>query len=127
MKRFVFYDRSTSECVGDVECEKLGALPDGWGAVESDLPWEGHYFDGEVVVPCGDYTLDALPVPCRLRIDGLEYEVSEPLGEIEFPRLSYPVQYQVSVDAGPRHLKKGWVLYVPEYSAHYTVATPEAS
>lgn len=79
--------------------------------IESGQAWiEGAYSDDTYFVDpstrtaylMGDYTLDTLPLPCVVEIDGLRYECAEQ------PQIAFaePGMYTVSVDAGPRYLKK---------------------
>lgn len=55
-----------------------------------------------VITPKGDYTLESLPLPCTVTIEGVEYAVTEQ------PTFSfnYPGTYIISVDAGVRYLQK---------------------
>ena len=136
MTRYVVYDLVTMDCVGDLECDELGGLPvpeagmgvvpNPVGAIESGEPWEtsyiassfvlvseGVYEEVLTVLPQGDYTLEALPLPCLLTIEGVEYEVTEqPV--YEWPVLPEPMEYVVLVDAGVQYLKKEFVVYVAE-------------
>ncbi|MBM7454454.1 hypothetical protein HNR62_000283 [Oceanisphaera litoralis] len=56
-----------------------------------------------------DYELDALPLPCTVTIEGVDYRCDEQ-PEIEF---DVPGRYTVMVDAGPRYLKKEFVIENP--------------
>lgn len=53
-----------------------------------------------------DYTLNHLPLPCLVTIEGVEYEVTkQPTFEFDVPGT-----YTIQVDAGPRYLKKEFTL-----------------
>lgn len=53
-----------------------------------------------------DFTLEQLPLPCTVTIEGTEYPVTEqPVFEFDAPG-----QYLIQVDAGPRYLKKEFTL-----------------
>lgn len=55
-----------------------------------------------------DYTLDALPLPCVVTIEGVEYPCSEqPVFEFDAPG-----RYTVRVNAGAQYLEK--VFYVDQ-------------
>jgi hypothetical protein len=59
----------------------------------------------------GDYTLDNLPLPCKITIDDQVYDC-----EVQ-PILTFPVagSYVVSVDAGVKYFKKEFILeYTPQ-------------
>lgn len=49
-----------------------------------------------------DYTLDQLPIPCKITIEGVEYNVTDQ------PELTFNVDgiYKISIDAGVEYLKK---------------------
>lgn len=63
-----------------------------------------HYFDldSETVQPKSDYALDALPLPCTVTIEGVEYTCTEQ-PTFEF---NYPGTYLIKVDAGVAYLEK---------------------
>lgn len=50
-----------------------------------------------------DYTLDALPLPCTVEIEEVEYELTEQPPAFEFDA---PGEYTIRVDAGPEYLAK---------------------
>lgn len=53
-----------------------------------------------------DYTLDAIPLPATITIEGVTYEVSEqPTFEFDVPGT-----YNIQVDAGPKFLQKEFVI-----------------
>lgn len=58
------------------------------------------------VQPCQDYRLEALPLPCTLTIEGVQYPCDQQ-PEISFER---PGSYQIAVDAGPAWLKKTFTV-----------------
>lgn len=53
-----------------------------------------------------DYRLDALPLPCTLTIEGVQYSC-EQQPEISFEQ---PGTYHIAVDAGPAWLKKTFTV-----------------
>lgn len=63
-----------------------------------------HYIDTvtATIKVKGDYLLDALPMPCVLTIEGQEY----PCTDQPTLNLSPAGTYEISVDAGPKYLKK---------------------
>tara|TARA_R110001583_G_scaffold34551_1_gene115853 strand:- start:5056 stop:5403 length:348 start_codon:yes stop_codon:yes gene_type:complete len=72
---------------------------------------ETHYFNTELAAirTKGDYTIDALPLPCTVTIEGVEYAVTEQ------PTLTfnYPGTYVVKIDAGVRFLEKEFEILWP--------------
>lgn len=62
-----------------------------------------------VLAPKADYTLDALPLPCTVTIEGVEYSVTE---QPTFA-FNYPGTYTISVDAGVRFLAKEFEIVWP--------------
>lgn len=54
-----------------------------------------------------DYTLDALPLPCKVWIEGVEYDVTE---QPTFA-FSQPGTYEIVVDAGVKHLLKRFMYH----------------
>lgn len=56
----------------------------------------------ETILPKSDYTLDTLPLPCTLTIEGVDYYCTEQ-PTFEF---NYPGVYKIKVDAGAAFLKK---------------------
>lgn len=60
------------------------------------------------ITPKGDYTVEDIPVPCNITIEGVEYSCSTT------PVISFaePGEYVVQVDAGHAYLKKEFVLNV---------------
>lgn len=63
------------------------SLPVPPGALEIPEPVSGDLFakDGKLV-PRIDYSIDALPLPCKVIIDGVEYDVTEqPTFEFDAP------------------------------------------
>ncbi|MEH6626964.1 MAG: hypothetical protein V7739_10995 [Motiliproteus sp.] len=83
-----------------------------WCAEEGELWIEGeggdltHYVDlaGPTITPKADYTLAALPLPCTLTIEGIDYPVTE---QPTFA-FNYPGTYTIEVDAGPAYLAKSF-------------------
>lgn len=73
--------------------------------VFDDTHWMG--VDELVAIrPKEDYSLDALPLPCAVTIEGVEYPCTEqPTFEFDAPG-----RYLIRVDAGPRYLIKEFTL-----------------
>lgn len=69
---------------------------------------ETDYVDLEyhTIKPKHDYSLDTLPLPCVISIEGLEYRITEK-PEFEF---ELPGEYLIEVDAGPQYLKKSFYV-----------------
>lgn len=65
----------------------------------------GFYENGSIH-PFIDYSLESLPVPCTVVIEGIAYMVTEQ-ATFEF---NYPGTYQLCVDPGPRYLKKVFTI-----------------
>lgn len=55
-----------------------------------------------VIMAKSNYTLEALPLPCTVTIEGVEYEVT---AQPEFT-FNYPGTYKIKVNAGVRFLEK---------------------
>lgn len=54
------------------------------------------------IKPKQDYTLEALPLPCTVEIEGVRYPVE---GQPDF-EFDAPGRYEIEVDAGPAYLRK---------------------
>lgn len=62
--------------------------------------------------PKRDFALSALPLPCVVRIEGVEYRcTTQPQFEFDVPGT-----YQIEVDAGPRFHKKAFTYAYPPRS-----------
>ena len=63
-----------------------------------------YYYDvvNDLILKKQDYTLDNLPLPCTITIEGISYEVTEQ------PTFEFDVagEYTIEVDAGVEYLKK---------------------
>ncbi|GAA3704449.1 hypothetical protein GCM10022421_09070 [Oceanisphaera sediminis] len=71
--------------------------------VDDDVRDDTHWIDDAATPqPKADYTLEALPIPCTVTIEGVEYHCTEQ-PEFEFDA---PGTYVILVDAGPRYLRK---------------------
>lgn len=68
-----------------------------------------YYVQDKLLVKKQDYTLDNLPLPCTITIEGVPYEITEQ------PTFEFDVagEYLIEVDAGVKYLKKEFV-YVAE-------------
>lgn len=109
MKQWLFYDAVTGAGVGDCTCNELGELPSGWAAIESSADWAVSYVNlaDMSIHPRQDYTLDALPLPCEIMVEGQSYQVNEqPV--FNFPRAG---EYRIYVSAGPQYLEKEFVYH----------------
>lgn len=110
MKKFLFYDAVTGVCVGDCTCAGLGELPAGWAAIESSADWAVSYVNltDMSIHPRQDYTLDALPLPCELTVEGQSYQVTEQ------PVFNFPLpgEYRIYVNAGVQYLEKEFIYHV---------------
>jgi hypothetical protein len=113
MKQFVIYENTTGAI-----CRVINAPDSLHVAVQFEIVAGTHHsfieaygcddthyvnLDGEPkIMPKEDYTLEALPLPCTVTIEEVEYLCTEQ-PTFEF---NYPGTYTVSVDAGPRYLVK---------------------
>jgi hypothetical protein len=80
----------------------------GWLVHDGSISDEVHYVDlyTLTVLEKQDFTLESLPLPCTVTIEGVEYPVTEqPTFEFSAPGI-----YLVQVDAGPAYLKKEFSL-----------------
>lgn len=106
--KHVFYvvdegDGVNSLCEVVLAPGKVDAYLEAVGGIEvpPDQPLPAFVEDG-VVYPAEDYSLAAVPLPCTITIEGVEYECHEqPVFEFDAPGT-----YVIKVDAGPRYLKK---------------------
>ncbi|MGY8872231.1 MAG: hypothetical protein ACKVJE_17480 [Pseudomonadales bacterium] len=121
-KQYVLYDVATMNCIGSTECEELGVLPVieasmgqpaiTLGAIESAADWETSYVNSAMeVVPQGDYTLEALPLPCTATIEGVEYLLTQQ-ESFTFTPLDVEMAYVITIDAGVEYLKKEFTVNV---------------
>lgn len=88
-------------------------VPDGYGALPAPsaahdgLLWVEH--ETGTIHAKGDYPLEALPLPCTITIEGVDYHCTEqPVFEFDAPG-----SYTIEVDAGPRYLKKEFTIENP--------------
>ncbi len=105
---------------GEIDCIGYGpaehwpqiqqdASEEGWQALPVEhQPGLNSYVDLATltVKPRQDYSLDTLPLPCTLTIEGVQYPCEQQ------PELSFeqPGSYQISVDAGPAWLDKTFTI-----------------
>lgn len=83
----------------DLQC----GVGDSWLEGEANDVTDYVNLDAEpTITPKGDYTLEALPLPCTVTIEGVEYQVTE---QPTF-QFNYPGTYKISVDAGVRYLRR---------------------
>lgn len=89
------------------QCEEGEA----WMEVEGHIEHGEVYVDPETKVICPklDYTLEALPIPCTLTIEGQDYHCEEQ-PEIEFDA---PGTYRILVEAGTKYLRKEFTVENP--------------
>lgn len=113
LQTYLIYKVSTGEADRSLRCsaDQLSYnLRPGEAAIECDWVPDGtRYVANGQLRQCGDYQLDALPLPCTVRIEGVEYECrSQPMFEFDVPG-----EYQIEVDAGPRFLRKEFTYAYP--------------
>lgn len=116
MNNFAIYDRVTGEIFSiigapdkthvEIQLEVISGA--GYIEVDTDVQNDTHYVITETdeIALKGDYQLSGLPVPCAITIEGAEYHCTEQ-PEFEFDA---PGTYIITVDAGPRYLKKEFVI-----------------
>ena len=109
MKKYLLYWLETGEALGNSSAPNLDALPPFMGAVESEASFEHHWIDPVTrqVHALTDYTLDSLPLPCTLTIEGIEYACTEQ------PTFSFAQagDYRIYVDAGPAYYKREFIYH----------------
>jgi len=114
---YVIYDMSTGRIDRQVRCpEYLIALQlaESEGCLEGSCDDSAFYVDLESLRtrPKRDFALSALPLPCVIRIEGVEYKcTTQPKFEFDVPGT-----YQIEVDAGPQFNKKVFAYAYPALS-----------
>lgn len=85
----------------------------GEAAIESTWVPDGtRYVEAGALRQCQDYSLAKLPLPCMVRIEGVEYKcTTQPVFEFDVPGT-----YQIEVDAGPQFKKKVFTYAHPPRS-----------
>ena len=70
-------------------------------------PSTPHYINnGGEVTPCESFTIDSIPLPCVITIEGVKYEVTtEPTFEFDAPGT-----YEIHVDAGAKYIKETFIV-----------------
>ena len=120
MRNFIVYRPLTGEILRNISApddSNVVIQPDvvaGAGFIEhpSQVDDEQYYVNLDtdpVIMPKGDYTLEALPLPCTVTIEGTEYAVTE---QPTFA-FNYPGTYLIKVDAGVQFLEKEFEIVWP--------------
>lgn len=114
---YVIYEEATGRVHSQMVCPPsmidLQIRP-GQAWIEGSLSSGNAYVDvaNQVIKPQADYSLAKLPLPCTVRIEGVEYKcTTQPIFEFDVPG-----EYRIEVDAGPRFLKKEFTYAYPPRS-----------
>lgn len=114
---YVVYEGASGRLVKTVVCSpenidmQLGA---GEAYIEGAVTSDDFYVDTEslAVRPKRDFSLSGLPLPCVIRIEGVEYRcTAQPVFEFDVPGT-----YQIEVDAGPQFKTKVFSYAYPALS-----------
>lgn len=115
---YLVYEDGTGRLLKQVTCpENFIALQllEGELCVEGGVPSGDFYINLKTLraEPKKEFTLSALPLPCTVTIEGVEYLCkTQPVFEFDVPGT-----YQIAVDAGPRYLNKVFSYDYPSHSA----------
>lgn len=110
---YLIYDAVTGRPSRSLRCLPEHLAPNvqpGEATIESTWVPDGTQFvEAGALRRCQDYSLAKLPLPCTVRIEGVEYKcTTQPVFEFDVPG-----EYQIKVDAGPRFLKKEFTYAYP--------------
>lgn len=110
IKEWTVYDNVTGKIVKTLTMpESLCAanMQAGESCIEGHYLSTTHYINSQdEAAPRIDYTVDSLPLPCSIYIEGVEYPVTEqPVFEFDAPGV-----YVIGVDAGAAYLEKVFAI-----------------
>ena len=114
---YIIYDKATGHIARLVICPEAlieHQLSPTEAFIEGSCDDSAFYVDLESLRsrPKRDFALSALPLPCVIRIEGVEYKcTTQPKFEFDVPGT-----YQIEVDAGPQFNKKVFAYAYPALS-----------
>jgi len=103
MREFTVYSRNGAILRTGVSCQDISIqASEGEFVIEGSYPPGEYWVSGGQAVKRKDFSLEALPLPCTIWIEGQEYRCHE---QPEFV-FDAPGTYEIYVDAGPQYLEK---------------------
>ncbi len=114
VQTYVTYDTDPGAVTGvgygpPEHIEQQAVLMGGILLVDGSGPQEPYFIENGQLIPCADYLVGALPLPCTVTIEGVEYPCT---AQPTFA-FNYPGDYEIRVNAGFRYLEKTFVINQP--------------